>query len=164
MAPGEPWRSPTAADGSYSFEHRFRFTGQVSVRTSTRPRDEQLTRSEPLSYTITQAQNPALTIASVATTTPSPSPAATPQAQPIAAPTTIAGVASAPGCETVTLLGRPLGSRFAVLASVRADAATGAYSFEVDPTQTTIYRVRCGSARSTIVRVEPASGPAAPTS
>ncbi len=111
-----------------------------------------------LSYTILQAQNPALTIESNTTTPPATEPptlgapalAATPAG---AAPTTISGVAAKAANQTVTLLARSQAGRFAPVATVTADA-TGAYSFTVDPSQTTIYEVSAGRERSTQVRVQ----------
>lgn len=162
---GEEWRTVatahTDAEGHYAFSHRFRYAGDVEVVTVAHPHGEQRTESAPLSYTIVQAQNPALTIQSSA------APAATPPTTPASptldapipatptstAPTTISGVASDAANQTVTLLARTAAGRFAPVATVVADEA-GAYSFTVEPTQTTIYEVSCGKARSTQVRVE----------
>jgi hypothetical protein len=158
---GEEWRTVaiarTDAEGHYSFSHRFRFAGDVEVLTVSHPHGEQRTESTPLSYTIVQAQNPALTIQS-STAAPAPQPptlasptlATTPPAG--GAPTTISGLASAGANQTVTLLARTSAGRLAPVATVTADA-NGAYSFTVEPTQTTIYEVSCGKQRSTQVRV-----------
>jgi hypothetical protein len=181
---GDEWRTVatahTDAEGHYSFSHRFRYAGDVEVVTTAHPHGEQRTESTPLSYTIVQAQNPALTIESSAAptaiaptaptspaldATPTPTPATSTPAAPTptptpaattptpAAPTTISGVASNAANQTVTLLARTSAGRFAPVATVLADE-TGAYSFTVEPTQTTIYEVSCGKDRSTQVRVE----------
>jgi hypothetical protein len=162
---GEEWRTVaiarTDAEGHYSFSHRFRFAGDVEVLTVSHPHGEQRTESAPLSYTIVQAQNPALTIQSSAAGAPvtqppaltSPTLAATPPAGGAPTTTTISGVASAGANQTVTLLARTSAGRLAPVATVTADA-TGAYSFTVEPTQTTVYEVACDKQRSTQVRVE----------
>ncbi len=180
---GDEWRTVatahTDAEGHYSFSHRFRYAGDVEVVTTAHPHGEQRTESTPLSYTIVQAQNPALTIqssaaptaiASTAPTSPvldvtltpatstpaattTPGATTTPAAPTPASPTTISGVASDAANQTVTLLARTSAGRFAPVATVVADE-TGAYSFTVEPTQTTIYEVSCGKNRSTQVRVE----------
>jgi hypothetical protein len=158
---GEEWRTVaitrTDAEGHYSFSHRFRFAGDVEVLTVSHPHGEQRTESTPLSYTIVQAQNPALTIQSSAaapvTQPPAPASPTLDTTPPAGAATTISGVASAGANQTVTLLARTAAGRLAPVATVTADA-TGAYSFTVEPTQTTIYEVACGKQRSTQVRVE----------
>jgi hypothetical protein len=154
---GADWRTVafarTDAEGNYSFSHRFRYAGNVSVMAVAHVRHEHITGSPPLTYTITQAQNPALTIQATA---PSPAPITTTAGVPVSSSTpatTINGIVLGGHDQSVVLLARPLGtSRFAPVASTRADA-TGAYTFTVDPTATTLYKVRFGSTRSTVVRV-----------
>jgi hypothetical protein len=141
----------TDAQGSFSFRHRFRYAGAVSVMVVSRPRGDRRTSSAELSYTIVQAQNPALTIGQPATApvalVPTPG-----QAVITSQPTTITGIASAGPGRTVTL--RALGSgRFKPVATTVADAS-GAYSFTVAPTETTVYEVTCGRQHSTPLRVE----------
>jgi hypothetical protein len=148
----------TDAQGNFSFHHRFRYAGAVSVIAVTRPRGEHRTASPELNYTIVQAQNPALTIGQP-TTPPAalaPAPGQTGLAQaPVAPePTTIAGIASAGGGHTVTLLSRALGSgNFTRVATTVSDAS-GAYSFTVAPNATTVYEVASGGQHSTPLRIE----------
>ena len=152
---GGEWRTVaftrTDATGRYTFTHSFRFAGDVSVIVGARPRGVLLTKSQPLNYTIVQAQNPALTIQSSPPSLAAPDPAADPLAA--AEQTTITGVVVGPPRQTVTLLSRTPTGRFASVATVASDDA-GAYSFTVDPAQTTIYRVVCGKLHSTLVRIE----------
>jgi hypothetical protein len=141
----------TDAQSSFSFRHRFRYAGAVSVVVVARPGGDRRTTSAELTYTIVQAQNPALTIGQPAT-----APAAlvpTPGQAAIASePTTISGVASAGPGRTVTL--RALASgHFKPVATTVSDAS-GAYSFTVDPGETTVYEVTCGKQHSTPLRVE----------
>jgi hypothetical protein len=159
---GEEWRTVdltrTDDEGHYSLSHRFGFAGAVEVETVAHPHGEQRTESAVLSYTILQAQNPALTIQSNTAAPPATEPptlgapplAATPAS---AAPTTISGVAGKAANQTITLLARNQAGHFTPVATVIADA-TDAYSFTVDPTQSTIYEVSAGRERSTQVRVQ----------
>jgi len=151
----------TDAQGNFSFSHRFRFAGEVSVMASARPRGDVATRSAALAYTIVQAQNPAVTIALA----PAQAPLAPADGLASGEPVTVAGVAPRCAQHTVTLLMRsPAGGGFTAQATMQADA-TGAYSFVVAPTETTVYAVKCGRSRSTLVRREVLSSPpAAPAS
>jgi hypothetical protein len=143
----------TDAQGNFSFHHRFRYAGAVSVVAVTRPRGERRTTSTELDYTIVQAQNPALTIGQPATAPAALAPAPG-QAALAPEPTTITGIASAGGGHTVTLLARALGSgHFTPVATTVSDAS-GAYSFTVAPSATTVYEVSCGGQHSTPLRVE----------
>jgi hypothetical protein len=153
----------TDAQGNFSFSHRFRFAGEVSVMASARPRGDVATRSAALSYTIVQAQNPAVTIALALA--PAQAPLAPADGLASGEPVTVAGVATRCAQHTVTLLVRsPAGGSFTAQATMQADA-TGAYSFTVAPTETTVYAVKCGRSRSTLVRREVLSSPpAAPAS
>jgi hypothetical protein len=143
----------TDAQGNFSFRHRFRYAGAVSVVAVTRPRGERRTTSAELTYTIVQAQNPALTIGRPAT--PPAAVAPTPgQAALAPQPTTITGIATAGGGATVTLLSRALGSAHFTPATTTVSDASGGYSFMVDPSATTFYEVACDGQRSTPLRVE----------
>jgi hypothetical protein len=151
------WRrvavTQTDAQGNFSFHHRFRYAGAVSVIAVTRPRGERRTASAELDYTIVQAQNPALTIAQPAAAPPvlAPAPGQTALAPE---PTTIAGIASAGAGQTVTLLSRALGSANFTPVATTVSGAGGAYSFTVTPTATTFYEVASAKQHSTPVRVE----------
>jgi hypothetical protein len=144
----------TDAEGRFSFSHTFRFAGQVSVMAGARARGTTHAQSLPLTYSIVQAQNPSLTIQSSQLALATPAAPTTLDAVPLGEPaaTTISGVASGAPHQTVTLLSRANGHLTAV-ATVQSDEA-GAYSFTVEPAQTTIYEVECGKLRSTTVRVE----------
>jgi hypothetical protein len=160
---GADWRTiaftRTDSSGHFRFSRRFRFAGEVTLVATARPHGSQRAESSSLTYTITQAQNPAVTIqlSSVPTTvpaltTPSTATPATPVAAPIASPTTISGVAAGSPHTTATLLTLSPDGHFAAVATVQTDAA-GAYSFTVEPTATTIYKVKCAGRRSAPVRV-----------
>ncbi|HEX3434337.1 MAG TPA: hypothetical protein VHT25_09785 [Solirubrobacteraceae bacterium] len=137
----------TDAAGRFQFSHRFSFAGNVSVMAAARPRGTVHTQSPTLTYTITQVQNPTLTIQrSVAPTALAVTPGA-------GAQTTITGVATGHPNQTVTLLSRTDSPDFTSVATVQSDS-TGAYTFTVEPTQTTIYKVACGRGRSTQLLVE----------
>jgi hypothetical protein len=167
---GGQWRTiaytRTDATGHFSFLHQFKFAGEVSVKATARPHGAQRGESQTLTYSVAQAQNSKLTIqlATTASTTP---PAQAPLSGALgtpaatAAPSLISGVASGSPGRTVTLLSRGQDGRYTAVASVQSDAA-GAYSFTVDPTVTTIYKVVCRPQRSATVRVE--VSPVAPTS
>ena len=148
---GGPWRTVAfgrlTADGRYSISHSFRTTGEVSVMAVARPRGELRTASEPLTYTIVQAQNPQLTIQR-SSEPPSPGALVT-AAEPLKVGLTaqITGVASGAPHQTVTLLARTGGGRPTTVGSVATDDS-GAYSFTVTPTQTTVYRAISGRTRS----------------
>lgn len=152
------WRTVAFArtdeQGNFTFSHRFRFAGEVSVMASARPRGELLTRSTALAYTIVQAQNPAVTIALAAAQAPLAPAAGLASAESV----TIAGVAAGCAQHLVTLLSRSPAGGFSAVASTQADA-TGAYSFTLAPTVTSVYAVKCGRSRSTLVRREVLSSP-----
>jgi hypothetical protein len=142
VATGERWHTVAFGqldeEGHYAISHGFRVPGEVSVRVVVRLQGELATSSEPLTYDISQAQNPQLTIQT--------------SADPISsgASATITGVAAGPPSQTVTLLARTHGQAFVPLAKDTTEAG-GAYSFTVTPLQNTTYRVISASARSTTV-------------
>lgn len=143
----------TDAEGNYTFSHRFRYAGEVGVMVVAHMVKEQATKSAPLTYTITQAQNSALTIGAVPVN-PAPDATAAAAPGPPTPATTITGVAAGEPGRPVVLLARKLGSsRLVQVASATTDG-TGAYSFTVNPTATTIYKVQCERTRSTVVRVQ----------
>ncbi|HEV2974340.1 MAG TPA: hypothetical protein VGX69_05010 [Solirubrobacteraceae bacterium] len=151
----------TDAEGRFTFSHRFKFAGEVTLAARTIPRGGERTESPALTYSIAQAQNPTLTIqlASVPATVVTNGAAST-----LGSATTISGVALGSPNRTVTLLALAPDGRFTPVASIQSDA-TGAYSFTVDPTTSTIYRVLCHARRSAPIRVEVSPpAPAAPAS
>jgi hypothetical protein len=139
-ASGEGWHTIAFGrldeEGHYSITHGFDTVGEVSVRVVVHPHGELPITSEPLSYDIAQAQDPALTIES--------------SADPLApgAAATISGVAAGPASQAVMLLASTHGQRFAPLAKATTEAS-GAYSFTVTPAVDTTYRVIDAHARST---------------
>jgi hypothetical protein len=137
----------TDAEGHFTFSHRFRYAGDVTVMAVARARGTQRTQSQPLAYTVAQAQNPALTITS------SPMTPALAEVPAGGAQTTIAGVASGQAHQTVTLLSHTSAGHFTSVATTQSDQS-GDYAFTVQPTQTTIYKVSCAKARSTPLRLE----------
>jgi hypothetical protein len=138
----------TDAQGHFAFSHRFRFAGDVSVIATARPRGTVSAQSVALTYAIAQAQNPELTINDSVQQAP-----ASPAGPPVGQPVTISGVAAGQPNQTVTLLVRTSTGRFASSATTQTDA-TGAYSFTVAPTQTTVYAVKCARILSALVRRE----------
>ncbi len=178
-ATGE-WRklayTRTDAEGRFSFTHRFTFAGDVSVKAGAHPHGTERIESIPLTYTVAQAQNPAVTIvltsslASPAPTPASPTSTSPTTPAPSSAPgaggsatgsATISGVALDWANRTVTLLALGSDGRYTAVATVLTDA-TGAYSFTVDPKASTVYRVACGHHRSAPVRVK-VSAPSSPS-
>jgi hypothetical protein len=167
---GGEWRTVaftrTGPEGQFSFTHKFRFAGAVEIVALAHARGTERTQSQMLAYSIVQAQNPALTIASAPAPVAPVAPLSAGDTPPAsgAAQTTISGVAAGAPHQTVTLLASTPNGAFAPVATVESDD-TGAYTFTVAPTQTTLYKVRCGKTRSTLVRVVvPTTPPAAPTS
>jgi hypothetical protein len=151
------WRlvawAQTDAEGRFTFSHRFRFAGEVSVVAVARARGTTRAQSQPLTYTIVQAQNPSLTIQSSQLALSTAPAVTTTPAIAISEPaTTISGIASGAPHQTVTLLSRTNG-RLTPVMTVQSGEG-GAYSFTVEPAQTTIYEVECGKLHSTAVRVE----------
>lgn len=143
-ATGEHWR-PVAfghvgPGGSYSITHGFRAPGLASIRVVVHPRghDNVLAASEPLSYVISQAQNPRLTINT--------------SADPISygQSVTIGGVAAGAANQPVTLAARTPGGAFAAVATSTTDAG-GSYSFTQSPLQSTSYKVTVATTMSTVL-------------
>jgi hypothetical protein len=136
LATGERWHTIgfTRVDdeGRFSFTRGFRSTGEVAVRVTVHVKGEEVTDAEPITYDITQAQNPELTIQAAA--------------NPVVSgkSTTITGVAAGAPGQSLTLLGRTPGQAFTPVAQ-DSSGAGGAYSFEVTPLKNTVYEVRDGA-------------------
>jgi len=166
---GGEWRTVaftrTGPEGQFSFTHKFRFAGAIEVLAVAHTRGTQRTQSQALSYAIVQAQNPALTISSAPAPVAPVAPLSAGEAPTSgAAQTTISGVAAGAPHQTVTLLAGTGNGPFTPVATVESDD-TGAYTFTVAPTQTTLYKVKCGKTRSTLVRIVVSqTPPAAPAS
>lgn len=138
---GDEWRrialGQVGPEGTYSISHSFAQPGNVNIRVVVRSPGRSLPGvSEPLSYEISQRQNPLLTIQS--------------SSDPISfgQSTTISGTLAAGDEQQVTLIGRTRGGSYTTLATSTTDG-TGAYSFPAQsPTQNMDYRVRSSHIRS----------------
>lgn len=120
--------------GVFTIVHTFIVPGDANIRVLVRSQRRNLpSESNLLAYSISQAQNPALTIQS--------------SADPISfgEAATIGGKLAAGGEEPVTLLARTVHQRgFAPVAEASTNA-TGEYSFPAQsPVNSTFYRVRAG--------------------
>jgi hypothetical protein len=128
------------SDGKYSITHTFGKPGHASVRVVVRACGRNLAgASEPLSYEISQRQNPLLRIQA--------------SANPIVygQPVVISGTAVGSTNEAVTLLARTRGNAFAEVAKVATDA-DGDYTFPAQsPSQSTFYRVKSAQADSAVL-------------
>ena len=124
-------RSRVGPGGSYSIVHGFAVPGAVNIRVVVRARRRNAPgASEPLSYEISQPQNPALTIES--------------SADPIAygQSLTIAGRIAAATPTALTLLARARQQHGFVAVASTTSGAGGAYAFPAQtPAQSTVYRV-----------------------
>jgi hypothetical protein len=141
QATGERWHTVAigvvGADGTYSITHGFRVSGPMVARTVVHTaRNNAAGVSRSVSYSVPQPENPQLTIQV------SPNPSA--YGQPI----TIAGVASGPAGQSVTLLGRSHGGVPAVLDKATTDEH-GGYSFTQAPLEDTSYLVTDATTKST---------------
>lgn len=140
---GDEWhaidRGVVQGDGTFSITHAFRYPGDADIRVLVRSGAINIpSRSNVLTYEISQAQNPALTIDS--------------SADPITfgQSLTISGTLAGPDNQNqqVTLYGRTAGQRYAQIAQTTTNTE-GAYSFGPEsPGNSTFYRVRSASERS----------------
>jgi hypothetical protein len=116
--------------GSYSITHTFGEPGDANIRVVVRPsRRNAAGASEPLSYEISQAQNPALTIQS--------------SGNPIfyGQPVTISGTIAA-GATPLTLLARTRTQSKYLPVDTVTSSSGGTYTFPVrSPLQSTLYQV-----------------------
>jgi hypothetical protein len=125
-------------NGEYSIVHTFAVPGDANIRVIVRPRDRLNVpaASSPVSYEISQAQNPQLTIES--------------SADPLVwgHSVTIKGVVKGAADKTpVTLLAHVRGGHFAPVAAAQTNAG-GAYEFSQAPLQNTFYKVSDASTGS----------------
>jgi hypothetical protein len=123
------------AGGVYSFVHTFVVPGDANIRVLVRARApyDSFGASSPLSYVISQKENPALTLFATSTTTASSDP--TTFGQSLTLEGSVVGGAS----RTVRLAARTAGGLFTTIASTTADPS-GHYSFAVTPQQDTAYK------------------------
>jgi hypothetical protein len=140
----EEWRaidrSTVDALGRYSIVHSFAVPGAANIRVVVHPRRINApAATSPISYEISQAQNPALTIES--------------KANPLlyGQSATIKGVVAGAAANTpVTLLARSKGSKFAPVASGHTGAG-GAYEFTQTPLTNVLYRVSSAKTNSAML-------------
>jgi hypothetical protein len=140
----EGWRrigtGTVGEGGKYSIAHAFATPGDINVRVIVRGHGGNVAgASEPLSYEISQRQNPLLSI--VAST------------DPITAgtPVTIGGKAVGAPDAQLTLLARSHGDAFASVATTVADDE-GNYSFPAQsPTTSTFYKVKSATTSSAVL-------------
>ncbi len=144
-AGNEDWRAIdraiVAADGKYAIVHHFRVPGEANIRVVVHPRKINApAATSPVSYEISQAQNPALTIETSADPTP------------FDQPVTIKGVVAGAAAKTpVTLLARTSGGPFAPVASA-VTGDQGAYEFaKQTPLKNTAYKVATASTQSAVL-------------
>jgi hypothetical protein len=131
--------SQVGPGGTYSITHTFGEPGDANIRVVVRPsKRNSAGASEPLSYEISQAQNPALTIQS------SGNPIF--YAQPVTISGTIVGAAGTP----LTLLAHTRTQKTFVPIATTASTAGGTYAFPVQiPLQSTAYEVTGAGKTST---------------
>jgi hypothetical protein len=143
---GDEWhaidRGVVQSEGTFSITHAFRYPGDADIRVLVRSGGINIpSRSNVLTYEISQAQNPALTINSSA------DPITFGQSMTISG--TLAG--SDKQSQQVTLYARTAGQRYAPIAQTMTNAE-GAYSFGPEsPGNSTFYRVRSAGERSAVL-------------
>jgi hypothetical protein len=144
-------------EGRYTIKHTFGVPGDANVRAVAHPGVGNAPgASTSLSYVISQAQNPNLTIEAAG------------GADPISAgqAVTIQGVAKGAAGKPITLWAHTKGAKFAPLASATAGAG-GTYKFLQAPQRNTFYRVSDGATKSAVLFegvkyvITPASAPGA---
>ena len=126
--------------GAYSFTHVFGRPGDANLRVVVRAHRRLSVRgvSNTLSYSISQHENPALTINT--------------STDPISygQPVTLSGVVAGAVSKPVTLMARSKEGAFAPVATSTTDAS-GNYTFTQTPLQSTIYRVTSGGVNSALL-------------
>jgi hypothetical protein len=140
----EEWRrigvGSVGANGQYSLTHHFAVPGDVNLRIVVHPHNGNVaSATTPVSYEISPAQNPRLTIAT------SSDPLS--YAQSAAISGVLAGGASG---TPVTLLARSRGGSFTPVASAQTSEG-GKYQFTQTPLENTSYRVVAGSINSSVL-------------
>jgi hypothetical protein len=123
--------------GAYSVRHTFHKPGAANIRIVVRPRSRLNVpgATTPVSYEISQAQNPHLTIEA--------------SSDPISygESVTITGVLAGGAKQQVTLLARARGGQFAQVATATTDPG-GSYTFTQTPPHNILYRVTSGDTHS----------------
>ncbi len=143
---GEEWHrigiGVVASDGTYSIPHTFSIPGDANIRVVVRPGGVNApSPSEPLSYEISQAQNPSLTLFGA------------PDPILFGGSLAITGTVASGAGQPVTLMARTRTSAFAAVAKGMADGS-GDYTFSQQPQQSTFYKVTAGNGTSSAVQFE----------
>ena len=138
-------RGVVGGHGEYSFVHVFKIPGDANIRVVVRPhrRFSAFGASTPLSYVISQRQNPQLTL--LATGSGSSS-------DPILFAQTVSlhGTLAGGGGQTITLQARSKKGQFATVATTVANSG-GSYSFPQAPQENTAYKVLGGGRHSAVL-------------
>lgn len=128
------------ANGKYLLKHTFGAPGDANIRIVVRPPSQinAVGATTPVSYEISQAQNPLLTIES--------------KADPITSggSVTITGVVAGANSQPITLLARARGGTFAPVAKATTGAG-GVYTFTQSPLTNTFYEVTSATTNSAIL-------------
>ncbi len=147
-ARGTEWgpiqRTIVDREGHFAFTHAFASPGASSIRVVIRGNRKNVSSfSNVLSYTISQAENPALTIES--------------SLDPVASGGAVTITGAAPGLPVgtvLTLQGRPAHGKFANITTTKTTDGEGHYSFAAQkPAVSTFYRVT-GAGRTSAVLYE----------
>ncbi len=138
-------RGVVGPQGEYSFVHAFKIPGEANIRVVVRPhrRFSAFGASTPLSYVISQRENPLLTLLATGSGASS---------DPIlfAQTVTLHGVLAGGGGQTITLQARSKQGQFATVATTTANQA-GQYSFTQAPQENTAYKVLGGGRHSAVL-------------
>jgi hypothetical protein len=131
-------RGTVGPASTFAIKHKFLVPGDANLRVIVRRHGSFTVRgiSEPISYSISQPQNPNLTLETV------PNPVASGQA------VTIKGVVKNGANQKVVLLSRTKGLPLAKTDETKADGS-GAYTFTEKPLHSTIYRATAAGVSST---------------
>jgi hypothetical protein len=137
---GQQWNTidqgRVQGNGTFTLPHTFRVPGDANIRVVVQPTRRNIkSASNVLSYEISQAQNPALTINA--------------SANPIdvGQSVTITGVLQGGANQQVTLFAKTAGGGFQQVAQTAADGS-GNYSFTQTPIHNTIYQAGGGGKKS----------------
>jgi hypothetical protein len=138
-------RGQVETGGFYAFMHVFRIPGDANIRVIVRPhrRFSVFGASSPISYVVSQAQNPLLTLNPVL---------AGGSGDPIFFSQSIAleGTLAGGSGKLITLFARDVRGHFSMLGASTADAS-GHFSFFQTPEQNTAYKVTGGGRSSAVV-------------
>lgn len=138
-------RGVVHGNGEYSLVHIFKIPGDANIRVIVRPhrRFSAFGASTPLSYVISQRENPLLTLMAKGSG---------PSSDPIlfAQTLTLHGVLAGGAGQAITLQARSKRGQFATVATTTANSA-GEYSFPQAPQENTAYKVLGGGRHSAVL-------------